>query len=292
MTFAGLYVALVTPFTDGKVDYGALQDLVLFHLDSGTTGLVPCGTTGESATLSHEEHRRVIETVIQTADGQCQVIAGTGSNSTSEAIEMTKHAKEAGADGALVITPYYNKPTQEGLYRHFRAVADAVEIPIMLYNVPARTAVNMTADTVIRLADHDNIVAVKEASGDLAQCTEILRGCDIDVLSGDDPLTLPIMAIGGTGVVSVVGNIVPKEVLVLIDSLNAGNLAEARKAHQRLHPLCKAMFLETNPIPVKTAMKLLGRGNGEMRLPMCEMKDDTRNALQSVLTQFGMAGPA
>ncbi|MGE0434313.1 MAG: 4-hydroxy-tetrahydrodipicolinate synthase [Planctomycetota bacterium] len=292
MTFAGLYVALVTPFSDGKVDYGALQDLVLFHLDSGTTGLVPCGTTGESATLSHEEHRRVIETVIQTADGQCQVIAGTGSNSTAEAIEMTKHAKEAGADGALVITPYYNKPTQEGLYRHFRAVADAVQIPIMLYNVPSRTAVNMLPDTVIRLADHDNIVAIKEASGDLSQATEILRGCEIDVLSGDDPLTLPLMAIGGTGVVSVVGNIVPKEVMAMIEAFNAGNLAEARKAHQRLYPLCKSMFLETNPIPVKTAMKLLGRGNGEMRLPMCEMKDETRNALQSALTQFGMTGNA
>lgn len=290
--FSGLHVALVTPFDHGKVDYSALTDLVLFHLDMGTTGLVPCGTTGESATLSHEEHRRVIETVVNAADGQCKVIAGTGSNSTAEAIELTKHAKEIGADGALVITPYYNKPMQEGLYRHFKAIADAVDLPLVLYNVPSRTSVNMLPETVIRLAELENIVAIKEASGDLNQVTEITRGCDIAVLAGDDTLTLPILAIGGTGVVSVIGNIVPKEMLAMIDNFQQGNIAEARKIHNRLYPLCKAMFFETNPIPVKTAMKMLGRGNGEMRLPLCEMGADTRKRLHDVLTQFGMTGEA
>lgn len=288
--FSGLYVALVTPFEHGKVDYSALTELVAFHLEVGTTGLVPCGTTGESATLTHEEHRRVIEHVVNTVDGQCKVIAGTGSNSTVEAIEMTKHAKEIGADGALVITPYYNKPTQEGLYRHFKAVADAVDLPIMLYNVPSRTCVNMLPETVIRLAEIENVVAIKEASGDLNQVTEIARGCNLAVLAGDDSLTLPILAIGGTGVVSVIGNIVPGEMLGLIENFQQGNIADARKIHNRLYPLCKAMFFETNPVPVKTALKMLGRGNGELRLPLCEMGDETRKRLQDVLTQFGMTG--
>ena len=226
--FSGLYVALVTPFIDGKVDYNALTDLVLFHLDMGTTGLVPCGTTGESATLSDEEKRRIIETVINTADGQCKVLAGTGTNDTADTIEMTRFAQEHGAEGALIVTPYYNKPMQEGLYRHYRAIADAVDLPIMLYNVPSRTTVNLSSETVIRLAEHENIVAIKEASLNLNQVCEILRGCDIAVLAGDDAYTLPIMAMGGTGVVSVVGNIVPKDMLALVEAVASGNYAEAR----------------------------------------------------------------
>ncbi len=286
--FAGSIVALVTPFKDGEVDLKKLEELIEFHVREGTSAISPCGTTGESPTLSHEEHEKVISEVVRMVRGRVPVIAGTGSNNTREALRLTRYARKAGADGALVITPYYNKPTQEGLYRHFKTLAEEADIPIVLYNVPSRTGVSTSPETVARLAELKNIVAIKEASGSLDQISAILRLCDITVLSGEDSLILPILSIGGKGVISVVANIVPGDTRAVIDSFFKGDLETARKAHDRLYPLTKAMFIETNPIPVKTAMRVLGRLNGEMRLPLCDMAGAHEQQLTEALKDYGL----
>ena len=286
--FNGSIVAMVTPFKDGEVDYDKLGELVQYHIDNGTNAIIPCGTTGESPTLTHREHGEVIGKVIEAAAGRIPVIAGTGSNNTSEAVSMTRHAKETGADGSLIITPYYNKPTQQGIYEHYKAILEEVNIPIIVYNVPSRTGVSISAETVARLAEFDNIVAIKEATGDIDQASQILNLCDITVLSGDDSLTLPIMSIGGKGVVSVLANILPREVSELTSSFLKGEIENAQRLHNSLFPVCKAMFIETNPIPVKTAMKLLGRLNGEMRLPLCDMNDGHKKQLKIALEKYGL----
>jgi len=288
--FSGCLVALVTPFQNGEVDYGKLRELVDWHVEQGTDGLVPCGTTGESPTLDFEEHEKVIATVVEQVKGRIPVIAGTGSNNTAEALRLTRYAKEAGADGALMITPYYNKPTQEGMYRHFRTVAEAVDIPIVLYNVPGRTGVNLAPETVARLAQLPAVVAIKEASGSLDQASAIAASCDITLLSGDDSLTLPLMSVGGEGVISVVANIVPRDVKAVIEAFREGHHDKARQLHLKLFPLCRAMFLETNPIPVNTAMKMLGRSNGDMRLPLCEMSESNQGRLRQALVDYGLLG--
>jgi 4-hydroxy-tetrahydrodipicolinate synthase len=283
-------VALVTPFRDDAIDEPALKRLVELHVESGTSALVPCGTTGESATLSHEEHDRVIEVVVQAAQGRIPVIAGTGSNNTREAIRLTRHAKEVGADGALLISPYYNKPTQQGLYLHFKAIAEAVELPLVLYNIASRTAVNIEPETFARLAELPNIVGVKEASGNLEQMSRILeltRG-KLALLSGDDALTLPVLAIGGTGVISVIANLVPRDVVAMIRAFEAGKQEEAIRWHQQLLPLTKALFLETNPIPLKTAMGLLGMIGSELRLPLCPMSEANLARLKKALEDYGL----
>jgi 4-hydroxy-tetrahydrodipicolinate synthase len=289
--FQGSIVALVTPFRGGKVDEPTVKKLVEMHVAQGTDGIVPCGTTGESPTLSHDEHKRVVEIVVEAARGRLHVIAGTGSNATSEAIELTAHAKKAGATGALVVNPYYNKPTQEGLYRHFRAVADAVDIPILAYNIASRTAINVETDTLVRLAkDCPNIVGVKEASGSLDQMTQVILACgpDFSVLSGDDNLTLPLMSIGGRGVISVIANIVPREVAELTHAALAGDWKLARELHLKLYPLSRAAFMETNPIPVKEAMGMMGMLEPEFRLPMCSMGAANKERLRAILVQHGL----
>ena len=289
-TFQGSLVALVTPFRDGQVDEPKLRELVEFHVANGTDAIIPCGTTGESPTLSHDEHKRVVEVVIEAARGRVPVVAGTGSNSTAEAIDLTAHAKKAGAAGALVVNPYYNKPTQEGLYRHFKAIAEGVDIPILVYNIQSRTAVNVETDTLARLAKIPNIVGVKEASGSLDQMTQVILACgpDFSVLSGDDNLTLPLMAVGGRGVVSVVANIVPRETAEMTHAALEGDWKRARDLFHRLFPLCRAMFIETNPIPVKEAMAMLGMIAPEFRLPLCRMADANRERLKTILQQFGL----
>jgi 4-hydroxy-tetrahydrodipicolinate synthase len=290
-TFQGSFVAMVTPFRNGKVDEAKLKELVEFHITHGTDGLIPCGTTGESPSLSHDEHRRVVELVIEAARGRIRVVAGTGSNSTAEAIDMTRHAERAGATGALVVNPYYNKPTQEGLYRHFRAVAESVAIPILLYNIQSRTAINVETDTMARLVrDAKNIVGVKEASGSLDQMSQVIAACgpDFSVLSGDDNITLPLLAIGGSGVVSVIANIVPRETADLVHAALEGDWKRARDLHYRLFPLARAAFLETNPIPIKEAMALAGMIEPEFRLPMCRMSDANREKLRAILKPYGL----
>jgi 4-hydroxy-tetrahydrodipicolinate synthase len=289
--FQGSLVALVTPFRDGKVDEATIRELVEFHVRSGTDALVPCGTTGESPTLSHDEHKRVVELVVEAAAGRVPVVAGTGSNSTAEAIDLTRHAERAGARGALVVNPYYNKPTQQGLYRHFRAVAESVAIPVIVYNIQSRTAVNVETDTLARLArDCKNIVGVKEASGSLDQMSQVIAACgpDFTVLSGDDNLTLPLMAIGGRGVISVIANLVPREVVEMTHAALDGDWKRARELHYRLFPLARAAFLETNPIPIKEAMAMAGMIEPEFRLPMCRMSDANREKLRAVLAQYGL----
>jgi 4-hydroxy-tetrahydrodipicolinate synthase len=289
--FQGSIVALVTPFRGGKVDEPTLKKLVEMHVAQGTDGIVPCGTTGESPTLSHDEHKRVVEIVVETAAGRLNVIAGTGSNATSEAIELTAHAKKAGATGALVVNPYYNKPTQEGLYRHFRAVAEAVDIPIVLYNIAGRTAINVETDTLARIVkDCPNIVGVKEASGSLDQMTQVILACgpDFTVLSGDDNLTLPLMSVGGRGVISVIANIVPRETAEMTHAALAGDWKLARELHLKLFPLARAAFMETNPIPVKEAMGMMGMLEPEFRLPMCPMGSANRERLRAILVQHGL----
>src|SRR5690348_11649633 len=257
--FAGVTVALVTPFRDGEVDFAALRQLVSWHVEQGTDCLSPVGTTGESPTLDHEEHERVIAAVVEYAAGRLKVLAGTGSNSTREAVRLTRAAKKAGADGALMVGPYYNKPTQEGYYRHFAAVAEAVDLPIVLYNIPGRTGSNILPETIARLAELPQVVAVKEATGSLDQASQIAALCDLTILSGDDSLTLPLMSIGGRGVVSVVGNLIPRDLKALVSAFDAGKPAEALQWHRRLFPLCRDMLsVATNPNPVKAAMKLLG----------------------------------
>jgi len=283
-------VALVTPFKNGAIDETALAGIVEFQFANGTNVICRCGTTGESATLSFEEHERVVEIVIRTAAGRVPVMAGTGSNNTSEAIRLTRHAKKAGADACLLITPYYNRPTQEGLYRHFQQIAEAVDIPLVLYNVPGRTGVNMLPKTVERLARIKNIVGIKEASGMLSQISDIVRRCgsDFAVISGDDVNTLPLMAVGGKGVISVTANIAPREVAAMVRAVQAGDYAEARRLHLHLLPLHDAMFLQTNPIPVKTALGMMGKIVPEMRLPLCPMPDDLSQKLRSVLQKYAL----
>lgn len=287
--FAGLTVALITPFRNGAVDYEGLGRLVDWHVEQGTDCLAPVGTTGESPTLDHEEHERVIATVVERARGRIKVMAGTGSNSTSEALSLTQFAQKAGADGALMVGPYYNKPTQEGYYRHFAAVAEAVDLPIVLYNIPGRTGSNILPETIARLARLKNIVAVKEATGSLDQASQISLLCDVTILSGDDSLTLPLMSIGGKGVVSVVGNIVPRDMKAMVQAFAVGKLQEALQWHRRLFPLCRDMLgAATNPIPIKTAMKLLGRDTGELRLPMCAMDGASEGRLRQTLQDYGL----
>ncbi|HVQ78298.1 MAG TPA: 4-hydroxy-tetrahydrodipicolinate synthase [Candidatus Binatia bacterium] len=287
--FQGSIVALVTPFRNGKVDEAKLRALVDMHASAGTDGIVPCGTTGESPTLSHDEHKRVVEVVIDAARGRLPIIAGTGSNATSEAIDLTAHARKAGAAGALVVNPYYNKPTQEGLYGHFRAVAEAVDIPILVYNIQGRTAVNVETETLARLVrDCPNIVGVKEASGSLDQMTQVIITCgsDFSVLSGDDNVTLPLMSVGGRGVISVIANIVPRETAEMTRAALGGDWKRAREIHLKLFPLSRAVFIETNPIPVKEAMAMMGLIEPEFRLPMCRMTDGNRERLRRVLASY------
>jgi 4-hydroxy-tetrahydrodipicolinate synthase len=289
-SFEGSMVAMVTPFRDGRVDEGKISELVEFHVKNGTDAIIPCGTTGESPTLSHDEHKQVVEATIKAVAGRVPVIAGTGSNSTAEAIDMTQHAKAAGANGVLMVCPYYNKPTQTGLIAHYRAVAEAVDIPIILYNIPGRTGVNMLPETVATLADLPNIAAMKEASGSLEQMTELISICGdrLTVVSGDDTLTLPLMAVGGKGVISVIANIIPKETAEMTRAALNGDWKRAKEIHLRIFPLCKAMFYETNPGPVKTAMQLLGRLNGELRLPLTPMSDANRDKLAKALKAYGL----
>ncbi len=284
--FKGSYVAIVTPFTKGKIDEKKYRELIEFQIAGGTDGIVPCGCTGEAATLSHEEQKALIKIAVETAGKKVPVVAGTGSNSTDEALELTKFAKKAGCQGALLITPYYNKPTPEGLYRHYSAVAKEVDIPIMLYNVPSRTGISILPETVARLAKLDNIVAIKEASGSLDQVSNIISLCDITVMSGDDSLTLPMMALGAQGVVSVAANIIPKDIHDLTAAFLDGKTEKARSIHYKILKLCKAMFIETNPIPVKTALKFMGKLNGELRLPLCEMQKDNEDKLKKVLEGY------
>jgi len=288
--FQGSIVAIVTPFINGAVDEERLRELVEFQIENGTDAIVPCGTTGESSTLDYEEHDRVIKIVVEQVNKRVPVIAGTGSNSTREAIEITQHAKELGADGALLVTPYYNKPSQEGLYLHYSAIANAVALPQVLYNVPGRTSVNLLPETVARLAKHQNIVAIKEATGSLQQASEVLALCgdNITVLSGDDFITLPMMACGAKGVISVTANIMPKEVAALVDAFNAGNMEEARRLHLYLLKISNAMFIETNPVPVKTGVSLLGKCRDEVRLPLAPLADANRVKLTAIMKEYGL----
>ena len=288
--FKGSIVAIVTPFRDGKVDEEAYRELIEFQIENGTSAIVPCGTTGESATLSMEEHARVIEIAIEAVNKRVPVIAGTGGNSTQEAIELTEHAKKVGADATLQVTPYYNKPTQEGLYQHFKAIAQAVPLPQVLYNVPGRTSVNMLPGTVARLAELPEVVAIKEASGSLGQMAEVVRlaGDKITLLSGDDNLTLPVLAIGGKGVVSVVANIVPKDNADMVKAWEEGDVKKATELYYKLLPLCQAMFYETNPIPVKTSLALMGKIKEEMRLPLCPMAPANLEKLKKALSEYGL----
>jgi 4-hydroxy-tetrahydrodipicolinate synthase len=288
--FTGSLVAIVTPFKNGKLDEQALGDLIEWQIGSGTHGIVPCGTTGESATLTHAEHDRVVAFTVEVVRGRVPVVAGTGSNSTEEAIVLTKHAKSAGADGALLITPYYNKPTQEGLFLHYKAVADAVDMPLVLYNIPGRTGVNLLPSTIARLTACRTIVAVKEGSGSVQQASEIIQFCGerLTILAGDDALTLPMMAVGGKGVITVTANLVPSKMAGLVNAFHAGRLEEARALHHQLYPLFTALFYETNPIPVKEALHMMGKIEREMRLPLCPMGTDNKEKLRSVLKEMGL----
>ena len=288
--FTGSFVAIVTPFRKGKIDEQTFASLIEWQIANGTNGIVPCGTTGESATLSHEEHHRLIELTVEVVNRRVPVIAGTGSNSTDEAIALTRHAKRAGADGALLITPYYNKPTQEGLYRHYKAVAEAVELPLVLYNIPVRTGVNMLPATIARLSAIKNVVGVKEGSGSVQQASDIVQLCGerLTVLAGDDALTLPMMAVGGKGVVTVNANLLPTDMANLVKAFTTGKIEEARRIHFKLAPLFAALFYETNPIPVKEALGMMGKIDPELRLPLCAMATDTREKLARVLKDMGL----
>jgi len=282
-------VALVTPFRDGKIDSDLLREQVEFQVAAGVTCLIPTGTTGESPTLTHDEHERVIADVVQTVAGRIKVMAGTGSNSTDEAIRLTRWAAKEGADAALMVAPYYNKPTQEGFYQHYRAIAETIEIPICVYNIPGRTGKNIEPETIIRLAELPTITMVKEATGSLDQASQILCTTDLTLLSGDDSLTLPLMSVGAEGVISVVANIVPLEMKQLVDAFMRDDFAQAMAAHYRLFPLCRDMLsLATNPIPIKAAMAMLGRDTGSLRLPMTELTDTQSQQLRQTLIQFGV----
>ena len=289
--FEGSFVAIVTPFINGKVDAQALRGLIEFHIENGTNGIVPCGTTGESATLNHAEHEEVIRIAVETCKGRIPVLAGTGSNATQEAIELTQRAQKIGADGALLITPYYNKPTQEGLYQHFSAVAKETDLPIILYNVPSRTSINMQSSTVARLSTIKNIVGIKEASGSLVQVSEIIASCgpDFSVISGEDALTWPILAIGGKGVISVTANLVPDKFAKLVQAARSGDVETAKALHYELLKLNDIMFIETNPIPVKAALALMGRIENEFRAPLCAPTEEHLSQLKSVLETYSLA---
>lgn len=290
--YRGLSVAIVTPLRNDKLDVARLREQVEFQIAAGTTCIVPVGTTGESPTLSHEEHERVISEVVQIAAGRIKVMAGTGSNSTAEALRLTRSAEKAGADASLQVAPYYNKPTQEGFFQHFKAVAEAVSLPICVYNIPGRTGKNIEPETIARLAEISNITMVKEATGSLDQCSQILNTTDLTVLSGDDSLTLPMMSVGAEGVISVAGNIVPTDIIAMVNAALSGDFATARKLHHRLFPLCRDMLgLSTNPIPLKAAMEMLGRDTGELRLPMTPLDGKQRAALRETLETYGVLEP-
>jgi len=287
--FTGAMVALVTPFHGGEVDFETLDELVDFQLDNGIDAIVPVGTTGECPTLSHEEHKQVIEAVVKRVGGGTRVIAGAGSNSTAEAIELTAFAKKVGADATLQVCPYYNKPTQEGFYQHFKAISDEVDLPMVLYNIPGRCGAGLTPETIARLAEIDNIVAIKEATGSLDQASEIAMRCDMTILSGDDSLTLPLASIGGKGVISVVANIVPADVKAMTDIILEGDLASARQWHRKLFALSKNMLtLATNPIPIKAAMAMLDMCSEELRLPMTPLEDSKKDSLRKTLKDYGL----
>ena len=289
--FQGVLTALATPFRDGTIDEKALRGLVARQIDAGIDGLVPCGSTGESATLSHEEHERVIEIVVEAADGRVPVVAGTGSNSTAEAIRLTRHAKEAGATGALLISPYYNKPTQAGLVAHYESIALETALPLIVYNIPGRTASNILPSTLAQLAHIDYVVGVKEACGDIDQIAHVIDQCpeDFDILSGDDAMTLPVMAMGGQGVISTTSNVAPEEMLALVGAFRAGDSVRALSLHQQLMPLFDALFCETNPIPVKAALGIMGLIDPEIRLPLTPITQPNYDALQVVLKELGFA---
>lgn len=284
--FSGSMVALVTPFLEGEVAWNTLEELIEFQIENGTDVLVPCGTTGESATLNHQEHNQVVEFVVEKARPRVKVIAGAGSNSTQESLQLTRHAQEIGADGALVITPYYNKPTQEGMFRHFEVLAKEADIPLVLYNVPGRTGVRLLPETVARLARLKNVEAIKEAGGSVDQVSQILNQCDITVISGDDMLTLPMMAVGARGVVSVAANVMPKGVAEMVHAAQEGNWEEARRKHFYLYNLFQAMFIETNPIPAKTSLALMGKIKEEFRLPICPLSEEHREQLREILKGY------
>ncbi len=287
--FAGLSVAIVTPFTNGKIDSARLNEQIEFQIAAGTNCLVPVGTTGESPTLSHPEHEKVISEVIQIAAGRVKVMAGTGSNSTAEAISLTKWAAKEGADATLQVAPYYNKPTQEGLYQHFCAIAESVNIPVCVYNIPGRTGRNIEPETIARMAEQKNITMVKEATGSMDQASQVLGLTDLTVLSGDDTMTLPLLAIGGEGVVSVVGNIVPHDMLALLNAFRSEDLEAAQQWHHKLFPLCRDLLgLATNPIPVKAALAELGRDSGELRLPMTPLDEKQLEFLRKTLHTYGL----
>jgi 4-hydroxy-tetrahydrodipicolinate synthase len=287
--FAGLTVALVTPFRNREVDEAALRKLVDFQVQAGTDCVSPVGTTGESPTLTHDEHERVIAIVCEQAAGRIKVMAGTGSNNTTEAVRLTKFAQKAGADAALIVAPYYNKPTQEGFFQHYKAIAEQVDLPVVLYNIPGRTAKNMEPDTIARIAELASIVAIKESTGSMDQASQILAATDLTLLSGDDSLTLPLMALGGRGVVSVVGNIVPGDVKAMLNAFNAGKLDEARRLHYKLFPLCRDLLgLATNPIPIKGAMQMLARDTGEVRLPLTSLTAKENESLSATLRTYGL----
>ena len=284
--FKGSYVAIVTPVKNGKIDEKVFRDLIQFHLDNGTDGLVPCGSTGEAATMTLDEHKRMIKIAVEVCNGKIPVIPGTGSNNTAEAVDLTSFAKKAGCDGALVVCPYYNKPTPEGQYRHFEKIAKGVDIPIVLYNVPGRTGISMLPSTVARLSKIDNIVAIKEAAGSIQQVVDIISLCDLTVLSGDDGMTFPFMAVGAKGVISVVANIIPGKMHDLVQTFLDGDIDASRKIHFEIQELCNVIFIETNPIPVKTALDLMGKLDAEWRLPLCEMQPENKEKLKAVLQKY------
>ena len=287
--FSGLSVAITTPFRNGEVDIDGLKRQVEFHVAAGTNCLCPVGTTGESPTLTHDENEKVIAEVVQAAAGRIQVMAGTGSNSTSEALRLTKRAAADGADAALVVAPYYNKPTQQGFIEHYRAIAETIDLPICVYNIPGRTGKNIEPDSICRLGELENIALVKEATGSLDQASEILNNSNLTLLSGDDSLTLPLLSIGGSGVISVVGNIVPQDMMALISAFNSGDIAAAQQWHHKLFPLCRDMLgLSTNPIPIKTAMAMLGMDSGELRLPMTPLNESEESQLRKTLEDYGL----
>lgn len=287
--FEGSYVALVTPFRDGKIDYASLEKLIEMHIESGTAGLVPCGTTGESPTVSHPEHREVIKFVVKHAAGRIPVIAGTGSNCTSEAVDLTLAAAKAGADATLQVAPYYNKPEPDGMFQHFKAVAETAHLPVILYNIPSRSGRQIEVETIVRLANEvKEVVGLKAADGSLDNAACIRRRTELDILSGDDSFTLPMIAVGGQGVISVVANFMPADVAAMVAAALKGDLATARDMHLKMFPLFKAAFYETNPIPVKTAMEMLGLCSGELRLPLSPMRPETRARLQDALREYGL----
>lgn len=288
--FRGAMVAIVTPFKNNKIDEEAFRELIEFQIANGTDAIVPCGTTGESATLSHEEHDKVIEITIDAVHKRVPVIAGTGSNNTAEALRLTKHAHEAGADGALIVCPYYNRPTQEGLYQHFKIIAESVPIPIIPYNIPSRTGVNLMPEMVAKLSRIDNIVGIKEASGSIKQMSDVINLCsdDFSVLSGDDIFTLPLLTIGGAGIISVISNVAPADMAGMIDAFSAGDLTKAKALHYKMTDLIDALFMEVNPIPVKAALFLMGKIKYEYRLPLCKMSDANFDKLKKVMVNYGL----